>query len=184
MRLISKPLPRLAASFAVAPPRFITFARALAQASVIRIATYCRFVRGIIGSVALALLFMLALGVLSATTALNGIWKASSKRLSMARQARANRVDSNQRVIVRDLRKAGYAVRVTSTLGDGFPDLIVGAHGRNFLFEIKDPDKPPSERQLTDDQRLFFDDWRGQCDVIHAVEDAFEYIKLQIRLKP
>lgn len=50
---------------------------------------------------------------------------------------RAGRIDSNQNQIVRDFRDNGFVVHVTSGLGDGFPDILVGGMGHLFLFEIK-----------------------------------------------
>lgn len=183
MTNISKPSARLVASFADRPPKFITFAKESARRNAIRIETFCRSVRCTIESVAWVLLFMVGLAVLSAITAAKEIWKNKLKGRFMARLARANKIDANQKDIVRDLRRAGYAVRVTSGMGDGFPDIIVGVGGRNFLFEIKDPEKPFADRQLTKDQRQFFDDWYGQCDVIHDAESAIQHIAIHRHYK-
>ena len=54
------------------------------------------------------------------------------------------------------------------------PDLVVGYEGRNWLFEVKDPSKPPSERKLTDAQHEFFTTWRGQVRQILTADDAFK----------
>ena len=62
----------------------------------------------------------------------------------------ACKVDNNQREIVKKLRKIpGVTVSITSALGDGFPDIVVGYKGVNHLIEIKDGSKPPSRRKLT-----------------------------------
>ena len=66
---------------------------------------------------------------------------------------RAAKVDANQKQIVTALRQAGCTVQSLATVGKGCPDLIVGCQGRNFLLEIKDGSKPPSARQLTEDQQ-------------------------------
>ena len=86
---------------------------------------------------------------------------------------RAARVDANQADIVRDLRRLGYSVKVTSTL-KGFCDIVVGTDKKNFFFEIKDPAQPPSGRVLTPDEQSFHSSWRGQIDVILTTEDALE----------
>jgi len=52
---------------------------------------------------------------------------------NMAR--RAARVDANQKEIVTMLRRMGYSVAVTSDCGKGFPDIVVGRSGKNYLFE-------------------------------------------------
>ena len=91
---------------------------------------------------------------------------------------RAAKVDGNQNAIVSDLRKLGCSVAITSALGKGFPDIVVGLRGRNYLFEIKDPAQPPSKQRLTPDERDFAGDWFGQYSVITSVEDVFKSIAL------
>ncbi len=82
------------------------------------------------------------------------------------------RVDANQRNIVNGLRNIGATVHVTSSLGNGFVDIVVGYRGFNFLFEIKDKEKPLSKKRLTENEKRFFETWRGQCNKIESVEDA------------
>ena len=88
---------------------------------------------------------------------------------------RAKRVDSNQKELVAALRAVpGVVVFHTHDVGKGFPDLAVSWRGsrQNFLFEIKDGDKPPSARKLTPKEELFHDTWPGQVDVIETAEEA------------
>jgi len=94
---------------------------------------------------------------------------------------RAARVDANQNAIVSDLRKMGCSVAITSALGKGFPDIVVGWCGRNYLFEIKDPKQPPSRRCLTADEEDFYIGWQGQYAIILNAEQAMTIIKLEIR---
>ena len=90
---------------------------------------------------------------------------------------RANRIDDNQNDIVAALRKAGATVRVISQ-GEGIPDLLVGFMGETILLEVKDGNKPPSARTLTDAEKKFFDDWRGGLLVIvESVEDALKMLE-------
>ena len=90
---------------------------------------------------------------------------------------RANRIDDNQNDIVTALRKAGATVRVISQ-GEGIPDLLVGFRGETMLMEVKDGNKPPSARTLTDAEKKFFDDWRGGLLVIvESVEDALKMLE-------
>ncbi len=91
----------------------------------------------------------------------------------MRRQART---DSNQKKIVEQLRRCGFSVAITSQLGCGFPDIVVGAKCKNFLFEIKDPEKPKSQRILTHDEALFQTLWCGQYNVIETIDDALKII--------
>lgn len=90
---------------------------------------------------------------------------------------RANRIDDNQNDIVAALRKAGATVRIISQ-GEGIPDLLVGFRGETMLMEVKDGNKPPSARTLTDAEKKFFDDWRGGLLVIvESVEDALKMLE-------
>jgi hypothetical protein len=61
------------------------------------------------------------------------------------------RIDANQPEIVKAFRQLGCEVAITSNLGHGFPDLIVGKPKRQkvVLVEVKDGSKPPSARKLT-----------------------------------
>lgn len=90
---------------------------------------------------------------------------------------RAKKIDVNQRDIVRELRSKGYSVAITSAQGQGFPDICVGYNGQNFLFEIKDPNKPPSQRKLTPDEKCFHDSWSGQIEIILTSKDAIAIIE-------
>jgi hypothetical protein len=89
----------------------------------------------------------------------------------------ANRIDANQNKIVDAMRKVGAVVRIISQ-GDGIPDLLVGYKGYTILMEVKDGDKVPSARKLTEAEQKFFDDWRGgMLVVINSVEEAIETLK-------
>jgi len=105
------------------------------------------------------------------------------------------RVDANQKDIVRDLRKVGVTIAITSGVGKGFPDIccgiqgvtVVGAfnpsrlatvvmrefpgavvhHGCNLLCEIKS-----ETGKLNEAQQRFHRGWRGQVAVARTVEDA------------
>ena len=89
---------------------------------------------------------------------------------------RAGKIDANQNAIVHDLRAAGCSVRITSSLGQGFPDLVVGARGKTFLLEVKDSSQPPSKRRLTPDEKEFHDSWQGHIAIVETAEEAFKEI--------
>jgi hypothetical protein len=92
--------------------------------------------------------------------------------------SRAKRIDTNQTKIVRTLRQVpGVSVAVTSRLGDGFPDLVVAFKGRNYLFEIKDPARPPSERRLTEAEAVFFKNWTGCCFIATESMEILKFIE-------
>ena len=76
------------------------------------------------------------------------------------------RVDTNQPAIVADLRKLGFLVHVTSDLGRGFGDIVVGDPRTLtiYLFEIK---KPEEQWTLTPPEIEFHALWH---EMIHAIE--------------
>lgn len=86
---------------------------------------------------------------------------------------RAAKVDENQTEIVEALRKAGRQVLISSQIGKGFPDIIVGYNGKNFLLEIK-----IEKGKLTPDQEKFFQAWRGQVAIVRTVEEALALTSL------
>lgn len=89
------------------------------------------------------------------------------------------KVDANQKQIVDALRKVpGVTVFSTHTIGKGIPDIVVGYCGLNYLFEIKDGAKPPSQQKLTPMEETFFENWKGQVNVATCIED----IIIQLRL--
>ena len=90
------------------------------------------------------------------------------------------RVDRNQKSIVEALRKVGATVWHTHEAGKGAPDIVVGFMGRNYLFEIKDGELPPSRRALTDDEEIFHQAWKGQIDVIHTFGEALEKMGMEL----
>lgn len=89
---------------------------------------------------------------------------------------RAARTDANHSAVVAALRSIGASVADTSGVGRGFPDLVAGFRGRNWLLEVKDGDKPPSARDLTPDQIKFKAGWRGHWAVVLSPQDAIATI--------
>lgn len=87
---------------------------------------------------------------------------------------RGNRIDRNQNEIVSALRKLGFSVAITSMLGKGFPDIVVGKNGRNWLFELKDNEKSPSQKKLTIDEEKFFASWRGQVNKVESIDEILK----------
>lgn len=74
---------------------------------------------------------------------------------------RAAKIDANQTAIVKALRHMGCTVQHLHAVGEGCPDLLVGAHGVTLLIEVKDGTKPPSARRLTPDQEVWHRNWTG-----------------------
>jgi len=90
----------------------------------------------------------------------------------------APKIDANQKEIVDALRKVGACVFSTAGQAKGFPDLVVGFRGVNYLIELKDSSKPPSKQALTPDQVKFHQTWTGQVTVVNSVETALKAIGL------
>jgi Holliday junction resolvase len=85
---------------------------------------------------------------------------------------RRGRTDANQKEIVKVFRKLGFSVAITSMVGSGFPDIVIGKHKWNWLVEIKDGKKVLSERDLTDDEKKFISEWKGSVYIVETVEQA------------
>ena len=81
------------------------------------------------------------------------------------------RTDANQKELVKAIRKLGASVQDLSQVGKGCPDILVGYKGVNYLFEIKNPDMPPSKRRLTPDEMKFFEDWKGEMTIVKTIDD-------------
>ena len=91
------------------------------------------------------------------------------------------RVDQNQKIIIKALRAVGASVQPIHGLGGryaggGVPDLLVGWQGNNFLLEVKDGNKTPSQRKLTQDEIEWHQAWRGSVHVVETVADAIRAI--------
>ena len=90
----------------------------------------------------------------------------------------AKRVDANQKTIVECLRRAGFSVEHLHTQGKGCPDLLCGIAGKNFLVEIKDGAKTPSQAKLNLLQENWHKNWKGQSTVIKTIEDCQQFIRM------
>ena len=86
---------------------------------------------------------------------------------------RAAKVDRNHSDIVSALRGIGAQVVTLHAVGGGIPDILV-YFKRTFLLEIKDGQKPPSARKLTEDQIVFHAWWGGELHVVSSIKEAIE----------
>ena len=87
------------------------------------------------------------------------------------------RTDSNHAEIIKALRKIpNLSVFSTHEVGKGFPDIVIGYKGINYLIEIKDGNKPPSARKLTPDEVKFHQDWSGQISIIKNLDELLQII--------
>ena len=91
---------------------------------------------------------------------------------------RAAKIDSNQNEIVDALRKIpNLSVQITSQLGKGFPDLVIGYKGLNYIVELKDGNKPKSAQKLTPDEELWHSKWNGQKAVCNSLDEILNIIE-------
>lgn len=90
------------------------------------------------------------------------------------------RRDANQARIVQALRDVGASVAITAGAGNGLPDLLCGWRGETFLLEVKDGDKPASQRKLTAAEAYFVEHWRGRpVAIVESVEDALRALGIE-----
>lgn len=83
------------------------------------------------------------------------------------------RRDDNHAEIVAAFRKLGCSVLDLAAVGSGCPDLLLGRGGKDRLVEVKDCDKPPSARKLTEDQARFHALWNGRpVAIVENLEDV------------
>lgn len=97
---------------------------------------------------------------------------------------KARRTDANQTAIVEALIAAGCMVQSLAMVACGCPDLLWIKAGRIGLMEIKDGDKPPSDRRLT----LAEDRWTRMSaqhgyivPVVETVEQALAVVDAELR---
>lgn len=101
---------------------------------------------------------------------------------------RKGKTDGNQTKVVEALRKAGLSVAITSSLGNGFPDLVVADGGfmrsnkiplrKTVLIELKDPTQKPSDRKLSPAEKKFHDSWKGEIYVCTTAEEILKIFGL------
>ena len=85
---------------------------------------------------------------------------------------RAARVDANHGEIVAEFRRLGCAVESLAGVGKGVPDLLVCAHGRNELVEVK-----TEKGKLTEDQARWFRKWPAPVHVVRSTEDVAQLVR-------
>lgn len=99
------------------------------------------------------------------------------------RKRQGGKPDANQQGMVDLARRLGATVRITTLVGFGFPDFVVGFRGINLLGEAKLPDTNPARpvrgrklkpRKLTkteERQAQFRKEWTGQVVVLEKPAD-------------
>ena len=86
----------------------------------------------------------------------------------------ACRVDANHSEIVDALRATGWAVKDTSRVGEGFPDLVIEKNLLVLLAEVKVPEAAGKKGEYTKGQKKFYQEWRGPVFTLRSVDDVVE----------
>ncbi|MCX6141990.1 MAG: hypothetical protein NTZ35_02100 [Ignavibacteriales bacterium] len=93
---------------------------------------------------------------------------------------RPRRTDGNQAGIMRALNQIpGLSVFDSHAFGRGFPDLIIGHKGRNYFFELKNPNQPRSGQQLTGPEKRFHSKWKGRLIIVTTLEEILDAINIK-----
>lgn len=88
-----------------------------------------------------------------------------------------SRADLNQGEIVKALRSVGATVHITSQVGNGFPDLVCGMFGKNYLIEVKNRD---TRGKLSTEQLIFRDKWKGKIYVVETIDEALRVVGVNV----
>jgi hypothetical protein len=89
------------------------------------------------------------------------------------------RTDANHKQMIDGLRKIpGISIFSTHMVGKGFPDIVIGYKGINYLVEIKDGAKTKSRKKLTDDEIKFHGSWLGQIMIAENIDDVLRLLKI------
>ena len=88
-----------------------------------------------------------------------------------------HKTDNNQQDIIDNLRSVGATVQDLSAVGNGCPDIMVGIFGKTFLMEIKNPE---TRNNLTTDQIIWHDKWKGHKSVVRTVDEALTVIGVEV----
>lgn len=92
---------------------------------------------------------------------------------------RAARIDENQPDIVAALRKMGAEVTPLHRVGQGVSDLLVSWRQRWFVLEVKNPNKPKGDRELTRDQKEWIGKQRAPVVVVETPIEAVSFLMTQ-----
>ncbi len=93
------------------------------------------------------------------------------------RGRRRVRRDGNHAEIAGAFKQLGCSVADMAAAGDGFPDLVVGCMGVNRLVEVKDPTTRYGRAGLSESQRRFNEEWRGEPMVaVSTIDEAAELV--------
>lgn len=85
----------------------------------------------------------------------------------------AKRTDKDHVQVSKWFRDLGASVRDTHTIGNGFPDIVVGYKMFNVLVEIKTP-----KGKLNEKEEKFHKEWKGLAYVVRSKRDVRRLISV------
>jgi len=85
----------------------------------------------------------------------------------MSKYVRHKKIDANQPEIVKDLRAMGYSVEL------GHDDILVGAHGKTYWFEIKTGPRA----EIKESQEKLLAEFKGHYKIVWNLEMIREEIE-------
>ena len=83
----------------------------------------------------------------------------------------AARKDANHVQIVELFKILGWSVLDIAQLKNCC-DIFVSKHNITIAIEIKDGEKPPSQRKLTDGELKFKNEWKGLYEIVICDDDV------------
>ena len=91
---------------------------------------------------------------------------------------RKDRVDANQGEIIKALKRMGCTVQ------DDMDDILVGYRGRNYWFELKNPDVANKdgkvfESEKKNSQKLLEKTWRGHYRIVTTLAEIIDDLKAE-----
>ena len=90
---------------------------------------------------------------------------------------RHSKKDANHNELVATFERLGCTVAQLHACGlPGFPDVAVGAMGRTWLVELKNPQSAYGRAGLNENQSAFARDWRG--GKVYTISSVDEVIAL------
>lgn len=95
----------------------------------------------------------------------------------MSKYRRAAKIDKNQPEIVKQLRSIPGV-----TVQPSMDDILVGYLGKNFWFELKEPDTVSKktglirESAIKESQKKLRESWKGHYSIVSSIEEILEQI--------
>lgn len=86
--------------------------------------------------------------------------------------------DLNHDAIVAVFEQLGCKVADTSSVGFGFPDLVIATLGIAALVEVKNPETRYGRQALSGFQREFHTKWEGNVHVIRTQDEAVALVQM------